>query len=176
MSERTKATSMEIKRLSIPDLPLRVEWMNNPLIYSSMHFSVPVLLDQTIEWFKRNQLRDDRVDFVFRGCDGETEAYGGITSINRDIGKGETYIFTNPSSHNKGIGTEAMNLLCQYGFEELGLNKLYAYTNEDNKASLRLHQKVGFIIEGRLRQEYQDASGVLKDRYYLGFLRDNYIR
>lgn len=167
---------MEIRKLALEDLTLRVEWMNNPLVYKSMHFEVPVLIDKTIEWYNRNQQREDRVDCAFFDESGGIVAFGGITSINYEIGKGETYIFTNPIAHHKGIGTQAMRLLCKYGFEVVGLNKLYAYTNEDNVASIRLHQKVGYEIEGRLRQEYKDADGNLKDRIYLGYLKRNYSK
>lgn len=168
--------NMEIRKLALDDLALRVEWMNNPKVYGSMHFDIPVLIDKTIEWYNRNQQREDRVDCAFFDETGCIVAFGGITSINKEVGKGETYIFTNPEAHHKGIGTEAMKLLCKYGFETVGLNKLYAYTNEDNIASIRLHQKVGYEIEGRLRQEYKDADGVLKDRIYLGYLRQNYAK
>lgn len=167
---------MKIRKLIFEDLQQRVDWMNNPHVYCSMHFDVPVLIDKTIEWFNRNQQREDRVDFTFYGDTGEIIAFGGITSINKKIGKGETYIFTNPECQCKGIGTEAMKLLCKYGFENVGLNKLYAYTNEDNVASIRLHQKVGYEIEGRLKQEYKDAGGKLKDRIYLGYLKQNYTK
>jgi RimJ/RimL family protein N-acetyltransferase len=149
--------------------------MNNPLVYGSMHFEIPVLMNKTVEWFERNQQREDRTDFVFING-GEIVAFGGITSINKEIGKGETYIFTNPSAHHKGIGTKAMKLLCKHGFEILGLNKLYAFTNEDNDASIHLHQKVGYKIEGRLRQEYKDTNGNLKDRFYLGVLKNDFLK
>lgn len=165
---------MEIKKLTLEDLQQRVEWMNNPLVYSSMHFAVPVQLENTIEWYNRNLHRDDRIDFAFFDSSGEIVAFGGITSINKEIRKGETYIFTNPRAQHVGIGTEAMRLLCNYGFETMGLNKLYAFINEDNKASIRLHLKIGYEIEGRLRQEYTDTKGELKDRLYLGYLRQNY--
>lgn len=167
---------MEIRELTLGDLRRRVDWMNNPLVYKSMHFDVPVLINKTIEWYNRNLHREDRVDCAFFDEAGEIVAFGGITSINKEIGKGETYIFTNPEAHHRGIGTEVMKLLCKYGFEKVGLNKLYAYTNEDNAASIRLHQKVGFEIEGRLRQEYKDTEGTLKDRIYLGYLRQNYSK
>ena len=165
---------MKIRKLSFEDLQQRIDWMNNPLVYSFMHFDIPVLLDKTIEWYNRNQQRDDRVDFTFFDDCGEIVAFGGITSINKEVRKGETYIFTNPILHHKGIGTKAMLLLCKYGFETMKLNKLYAFTNEDNTASIHLHTKVGYKIEGRLRQEYKDATGLLKDRLYLGYLRENY--
>ena len=167
---------MVIRKLALGDLRQRVDWMNNPHVYKSMHFDVPVLIDKTIEWYNRNQQREDRIDCAFIDDADEIVAFGGITSINKEIGKGETYIFTNPEAHRKGIGTEAMKLLCKYGFETVGLNKLYAYTNEDNEGSIRLHQKVGYEIEGRLRQEYKDAEGALKDRFYLGCLRQDYSK
>ena len=167
---------MEIRKLALEDLQQRVDWMNNPLVYQSMHFDVPVLIDNTINWYNRNLQREDRFDCAFFVGVGVIVAFGGITSINKEIGKGETYIFTNPEAHHKGIGTEAMNLLCKYGFETLGLNKLYAYTNEDNVASIKLHQRVGYEIEGRLRQEFKDADGKLKDRIYLGYLKQNYAK
>ena len=56
---------MIIRKLRIEDLATRVEWMNNPAIYKSMHFDVPVRMDKTLEWFERNQQREDRVDFAF---------------------------------------------------------------------------------------------------------------
>lgn len=167
---------MEIRKLALEDLELRVKWMNNPQVYGSMHFDVPVMIDKTVEWYYRNQQREDRVDCAFFDETESIVAFGGITSINKEVGKGETYIFTNPDAHHKGIGTEAMKLLCRYGFEIVGLNKLYAYTNEDNVASIRLHQRVGYEIEGRLRQEYKDSDGLLKDRIYLGYLKQNYTK
>ena len=139
-----------------------------------MHFDVPVKMDKTIEWYNRNQQRDDRIDFSFFDSKNEIVAFGGITSIDNNVRKGETYIFTKPNAQHKGIGTEAMMLLCKYGFETLGLNKLFAFTNEDNMASIHLHLKVGYEIEGRLRKEYRDSAGVLKDRIYFGFLKDSY--
>lgn len=167
---------MTIRRIQEDDLTLRVEWMNNPKVYMSMHFDVPVKIDKTIEWYNRNQQREDRIDCAFFDDDGQIVAFGGITSINKEIEKGETYIFTNPEAHHKGIGTEAMKLLCKYGFETVGLNKLYAYTNEDNEGSIRLHLKVGYEIEGRFRQEYKDAEGTLKDRIYFGYLKQDFLR
>ena len=62
---------MEIRRLRKEDLETRVAWMNNPAIYENMHFAVPIMLDKTIAWFERNQLREDRVDCAF------TDGWGG---------------------------------------------------------------------------------------------------
>lgn len=165
---------MEIRRLSFEDLPTRVAWMNNPLIYSSMHYEVPILLDKTIQWYEKN-LKDDRRCDITVLEDGEIVAFGGFTSINREVGKAETYLFADPFQLHKGVGTRAKKLICKFGFEELGLNKLYFVTNEDNYASIRVNEKCGFKLEGRMRQEYLTKDGELKDRLYYGLLKTEWL-
>lgn len=165
---------MIIRRLEKGDLETRVEWMNNPLIYSSMHFEVPILMEKTLQWYESNLGNDKRFDVTVLE-DGEIVAFGGFTSINREIGKAETYLFASPVHLHKGIGTRAKRLICEYGFKELGLNKLYFITNEDNFASIRVNEKCGFKLEGRMRKEYLTKDGELKDRLYYGLLKEEWI-
>lgn len=39
---------MIVRRLTKEDLQLRVDWMNDIKVYSSMHFETPVMIDNTI--------------------------------------------------------------------------------------------------------------------------------
>ncbi len=164
---------MIIRRLEKGDLETRVEWMNNPLIYSSMHFEVPILMEKTLQWYESNLNNDKRFDITVLE-DGEIVAFGGFTSINREIGKAETYLFASPVHLHKGIGTRAKKLICEFGFKELGLNKIYFITNEDNFASIRVNEKCGFKLEGRLRKEYLTKDGEFKDRLYYGLLKEEW--
>ena len=161
---------MIIRRIQKEDLPVRVAWMNNPKVYSSMHFKVPILLENTIKWYENNLNKDNRFDITILK-DNEIVAFGGYTSIDRRVGKAETYLFADPIKHHHGIGTEAKMLMCQYGFEVLGLNKLYFVANEDNLPIIRVNEKCGFVMEGRLRQEYLTTKGELKDMLYYGLLK-----
>lgn len=165
---------MEIRLLKKEDLCTRVEWMNNPKIYSSMHYEIPITIERTILWWENNQGNESRRDVVIIK-DGQIVAMAGFTSIDRNIGKAETYLFTNPNILNKGIGTEAKKLICKYGFENLNLNKLYFITNEDNMASIRVNEKCGFVLEGRLRNEYLTRDGIFKDRLYYGLLKNDWL-
>lgn len=56
---------MIVRRLTKEDLQLRVNWMNNPKVYSSMHFETPVLMDNTIRWFENNIGNHKRADLAF---------------------------------------------------------------------------------------------------------------
>ncbi|MDF4202745.1 GNAT family protein [Maribacter sp. SA7] len=48
------------------------------------------------------------------------------------------------AQRNKGIGAEAIALLCNYLFDVLGLKQVYANILEENAPSLHLFKKMGF--------------------------------
>jgi len=162
---------MNIRKLRQDDLYKRVEWMNNPKVYQSMHFDLPVELGNTIAWFERNRKNENRIDVVFEEG-GTIVAFGGLTNIEREVEKAELYIFVDPNNQKGGIGTKATSLLCDYGFKRLGLNKIYLETNEDNIAARCVYEKCGFKLEGVLRAEYKTVDGHLLSRMYYGLLKD----
>ena len=53
---------------------------------------------------------------------------------------------------NRGIMTEALQAVLQFGFDTLNLNRIEAQHESDNPASGRVMEKAGMIHEGRLRQ------------------------
>ena len=161
---------MIVRKLAESDLLLRVSWMNNEKVYSSMHFDIPVILENTLKWYHNNLGNDKRADLTFED-NGEIVAFGGLTAINREVNKAELYIFVNPIAQKGGLGTTATMLLCKYGFEELGLNKIYLETNEDNSAARRVYEKCGFVLEGTHREEYRTPDGVVLSRMYYGLLK-----
>ena len=161
---------MIVRCLHERDLSTRVEWMNNPKVYGSMHYEVPILLENTIKWYEKNIGNRGRADVVFEE-NGEILAMGGLTGIDSDVNKAELYIFVNPNLQRGGIGTMATKLLCKYGFEQLGLNKIYLETNEDNWAARRVYEKCGFQLEGTHRAEYKDCAGNWLCRMYYGMLK-----
>ncbi len=53
----------------------------------------------------------------------------------------------------KGFGSEAIKLILFYSFELLGLRKIVSEVLEYNMASIRMHEKVGFVKTGVKRKE-----------------------
>ena len=164
---------MIVRRLNKGDLSTRVEWMNNPLVYSSMHYDVPVCLEKTNMWYEKNLFNDARVDLVFEE-EGQLLAMGGLTNIERGVNKAEMYIFVNPNLQRSGVGTKATKLLCKYGFEQMELNKIYLETNEDNLVARRVYEKCGFLLEGVHRAEYINKEGIYLSRLYMGILKSDF--
>ena len=123
---------LKLRKLKENDLQTRVEWMNNPLVYKTMHFVPPISLDNTRKWYEKNQTINSRLDVAFENDEGVVVAMGGLTNIDYVVRKAEFYVFVNPQMQRRGYGVQATKTLCRYGFDILQLHKIYLYTNGSN--------------------------------------------
>ena len=79
--------------------------------------------------------------------------------------------FLNPRHWRQGYATEAVRALIDYGFERLGLRRVYAVCVPENVASRRVMEKVGMRAEDPLT--YYAEQG----HFYRGEFRDvTYLR
>ena len=92
---------------------------------------------------RMNTSENHRLFGIF--LNGTSEHLGNITLDNIDMSnqKAEVGIFL-WSYHGRGYATEAINLLVDYAFTSLNLNKLYAGVVVQNHASVVLFKKCGF--------------------------------
>jgi diamine N-acetyltransferase len=76
---------------------------------------------------------------------------------NRRAGIG--IVIANPENRNKGVGAEALDLLCDYAFSVLDLHQLYANILEENTNSIHLFDKLGFERIGVKKEWIRTSSG-----------------
>jgi diamine N-acetyltransferase len=76
---------------------------------------------------------------------------------NRRAGIG--VVIANTENRNKGVGAEAISLLCNYAFTTLDLHQLYANILEGNDASIHLFEKLGFSKIGVKKEWIRTNSG-----------------
>ncbi|MBL7886523.1 MAG: GNAT family N-acetyltransferase [Flavobacterium sp.] len=74
------------------------------------------------------------------------------------------YMFL-PECHGKGIATEVIKLLIDYGFDEMNMHSLEAVIDPGNIASARVLEKNGFVKEAH----------ILENEYYEGKFIDTVI-
>jgi ribosomal-protein-alanine N-acetyltransferase len=58
------------------------------------------------------------------------------------------------SHWGKGLMTEALKSLLEFGFNDMNLNRIEATANLKNARSIRLMERIGFQKEGVLRKKY----------------------
>ena len=71
----------------------------------------------------------------------------------------------------RGIATDAVRALTSYGFEELGLARVFAIPFARNPASARVLEKSGYVKEGFMRRSAL-KDGVLVDQWLYGAYSD----
>jgi len=130
------------------------------------------------QWLKIRQERFDRgegVDFaiVHReqgfliGAIGLGIEYKQDESMQLGFWVGKSY-------WNRGYCTEAAQAVLKYGFEVLGLHRIYSRHFTRNPASGRVLQKIGMKHEGTLRETFK-KWGKFEDLGVYGILINEYI-
>jgi len=72
----------------------------------------------------------------------------------------------------KGYGTEVIKLIVDFAFKKLNLHKVTAGAVADNIGSIKVFQKAGFEIEGRMKS-HDFNDGVFRDAVYMGLVNTN---
>lgn len=83
---------------------------------------------------------------------GEFVGTCGFLGLEREHNRMEIGYDLTRSHWGKGLMPEAIRAVLDFGFGPLGANKIEARVDPDNAASIRLMDKLGFTLEGRLRQ------------------------
>ena len=69
-----------------------------------------------------------------------------LWNFSKDNKKAEVGYDLNPLFHRKGIMSEALKNIMAFGFNELRVNNIEAFTHEGNESSKNLLKKNGFIL------------------------------
>lgn len=96
-----------------------------------------------------------------------------IRDIEREHSLAEVSFWLAVEAWGQGYMSEALKPVLCFGFEELSLNRLYAYHMARNPASGKVLKKNGFVQEGLLRQRVQ-KWGVFEDVVLLAILREDW--
>jgi RimJ/RimL family protein N-acetyltransferase len=75
-----------------------------------------------------------------------------------------------PEARGRGVGTQAMRLLIEFGFVRRNLRRIHLQAIASNAGALRSYEKAGFVVEGRLR-EHAWVRGRYEDIVLMAILR-----
>jgi len=78
-----------------------------------------------------------------------------------------------PEDWSKGFGREATILALRYGFNELGLHRVWLTVSSFNERAIRLYERLGFSHEGRARDHIR-RDGRWFDVLYMGLLQEEF--
>jgi len=107
------------------------------------------------EWFFKNVVMgDNHIVFGIENKIGELIGVCRLSFINWQTRSAETGIYIKIEEEGKGYGTEALRMLVDFGFNQANLHRIKAGIRADNTASIEIFNKVGFEVEGTLRDSF----------------------
>lgn len=163
-----------IREFTFEDIALKVDWINNPENNQFLHYDLPLDYEKTCIWFEKNKGRTDRYDAVIE-VDGTPVGLIGLLSIDGKNQKAEYYVSMGETGFKgQGVASKASELLLEYAFRSLKLEKVYLYTETDNKVAQKLFERVGFKKEGILKHDLL-SRGRFVDRIAYGITKADYL-
>ena len=106
-------------------------------------------------------------------ADGEGVGTVGLFDVHEFARHAEAGIALIPSARAKGIGTEAMRQILEFGFVRGNLRRVHLEVIASNTAAIRSYEKAGFVVEGRQR-EHAWVRGHYEDMVRMGILRSEW--
>lgn len=157
------------------DLDKFVIWLNDSEVRDNLLIYWPMTSWQEREWFegvKKLPIAEKPLVIDVKTEEGwQLIGNCGFHKFDWQARSGEIGIFIGDKAYwNKGYGSEALNLLLQFGFNRLNLNKIYLEVFETNPRAKRVYEKAGFVEEGRLRQDVY-LNGRYIDVFVMSILR-----
>ena len=130
---------------------------------------------ELISFFQREYAQGRYFDFAVVLKD-ENKMVGtvGFTSFDDKNRTAEVGYVINPSYHGRGIAPEALSVVINFAFCELGINRVEAKYIVGNTPSLRVMEKCGMTHEGIQRQK-MIIKGVARDIGVCSILKSEYF-
>lgn len=82
---------------------------------------------------------------------------------------------TDPAHRGMGLGLDANATMLDYAFDHLAFHRIYGHVKADNAAPLRVCGRLGFVVEGRLREHRQRGDSRV-DLCIVGLLRREWLK
>ena|SRR5688572_10733038 len=104
-----------------------------------------------IEGWLEEQAGSPRTGYTFAVTEPGGEPFGSVGLYLGGPAQAETGFAIAPDRWGSGFATEAAEAVLRFGFDELGLHRIWATCRPDNAASYRVLEKIGMQREGYLR-------------------------
>lgn len=130
---------------------------------------LPASLESVRRWAEWVSAERPEGDLFFLAMeDGNGEVVGSISThhCDRRTGAFSYGVAVRQEHRGKGYASEAILLILRYFFEELRYQKVTVHIHSDNASSVRLHERLGFQLEGRQRRMIFTRGEYLDDLVY----------
>ncbi len=171
--------NLNLRKLTPETYTYIFQQLNDEELKTFLGLSTAEELDKEKDKFNKGITTYNRSFLNFQIIDKQTNAVIGACGFHTwyfEHRRAEIGYALNSDNHKgKGIMSEALKAVIDYGFKEMNLNRIEAFIGPKNEASLRLVQKLNFTKEGHLRQHYF-KNNIIEDSLVFALLKEEYFK
>jgi ribosomal-protein-alanine N-acetyltransferase len=164
---------VNLRTIEEEDIEFLRDNINNAEVRSHITARKPVNMEQERGFFEEVISSDDDVHLAVCS-DQEMVGIISLEEKEKELRVSEIGLWIAPEHHKNGYGTEAAEIITEYGFEELNLHRIMVRAHAENEGSNKIWERLGFTPEGTLRSHtYREGRfvdvnlyGLLEDEYY----------
>jgi RimJ/RimL family protein N-acetyltransferase len=160
------------------DLPIFVRWFADAETIRHLAIRAPFSHAMEEGWFTRAVEGQGRDHYHFVIClVGHGRPIGAADLRDLDLENGTAAFgitIGEKGEWNKGYGTEALEAICDFGFGQLRLERIWLDVYAPNARARRSYEKAGFKVEGTLRHAHF-ANGEYLDVIRMALLREEWL-
>jgi len=135
-----------IRLVTESDLPMILDWRNNPKIRIHMYNSHIITWTEHERWFRQSKY-DDSITLLLYQHHGLPQGFINFTDVSGTNGEGIWGFYLSPHCKLK-LGKAMGKMAISYGFSYKKYNKIWGEVLKDNIPSQKYHQSLGFVYHG----------------------------
>lgn len=134
--------------------------------------------DNALEYCRRSRarwlLREDLAVAIVEKESGQVVGGSGFHRTDWKFRLFEIGYWIRQDREGRGYVTETVQLLARLAFDELDANRVELRIDSRNVRSLRVAERLGFVLEGTLRRRMPASDGTPGDMHVLALLPEEY--
>lgn len=151
---------LALRPLRIEDALVLHDALCDPAVMRYWSRPAHTTMEESLATIRRNVSHGGQQSVAMTRREDPETALGWVVLIDRRPDVVELGYFLHPRAHGQGFAREAAGAMVEHAFANRGVRRVYADTDPDNVASIRLLRRLGFTEEGRLRAQWETHLGV----------------
>jgi len=173
-----KTQNYHLRPIQDSDIENIFKGLSDPEItkYYDVHFPTLEATKEQMEWYAKLQKDGTGIWWgIYGNDDSQFRGTGGFCDLSKEHQRAEIGLWLLKEYWGQGILKEVMPELFNYGFNDLGLNRIEGYVVDTNKKCKSALAKINFTHEGTMR-EYEFKDGGLIDVAIFAILKKEWLK
>lgn len=172
-----KGNKTTLRPLEPEDIPVLYRWTNDQEVNLWSSGAWPLNTMKSEEQIEERVFSPSSDEHRYMILNENQEPIGtlGFREVNFSARSAAIFIVLGEKEYwGKGYGTDALQVLIEFLFYQWNFHRLSLDTWDGNIRAIKAYEKLGFKVEGRLRQA-RFVIGKYQDAIVMGLLRDEFV-